>query len=254
MPYGFSKNRRYYKRYNSKLSARKVFSKRSAKAQASQIYSLSRKINRIAKANKPEIKVITSTPFEQDFDSSSLSKIWMTWVPPVPSQGTTDKSRIGTFVRCKSLTAYFSMEYYNSSTTGYHNTESAGCTARLILYQWKKTQDSTNQAAITDIGNFFEYASNAGSSYTMLCNCPFKTGISEKIHILADRKVILTTNKNQVNYKIRVKPDNLKFDANSTTLHNQIFGVIVVSGLHYDTDYTEHLQVSAMAKLVYTDA
>ena len=170
---------------------------------------------------------------------------------PYPSLGTSDDSRVGNIIKPLNLTAYYSLEYYNSSSTGYHNTESAGCQVRLILYQFKKPVSILNSGySITD---FFPYASNTGSGYTVLANSPFKDGISRYVKILADKRITMTSTRNQINTRIRVKPYNYRFSDDSD-IHNQVFGIIIVSGLHYDSDYTEYCTVTAMSKLAYTDS
>lgn len=247
--------KRSYKKSSKKsaqLSTRRIFSNRSSRSQALQIYRLNRKLNYYAKRNRPEIRVKQAQPFDKTFSSQSISNVWTSWVPPYPTQGVGDDSRSGDYVKPISLTSYHSIEYYNTSTTGYHNSESAGCTVRFILYQFKNQLDTAN-AAISNLNELFPYASYSGSGYTMLANCPFINGISERIQILADRRVVLTTSNNQKNVKITIKPKPLRFSA-SGNLHNQVFGAIVVSGLHYDSDYTEYCTVSTMSKLVFTDA
>lgn len=254
MSYGkFQRRRRYNKYRNSALSTRRIFSKTSAKNQAVQIYRLNRKVNAINRANKPETKVVISSPFTNTYSSSALSSIYYTWIPAYPGHGVSESDYEGSFVRSKSLTCYYNLEYFNSSATGYHNSESAGCTVRFVVFQLKSQTTTVNQSniAITDL---FRDASNTGAGYTNLANCPFKTGITDKLYILSDRKITLTTNHNTKNLKVKCHPHNLSFNTSNSALHNQVFCMVIATGLHYDEDYTEYVQCTASSKFVYTDA
>ena len=238
MSYGkFQRRRRYNKYRNSALSTRRIFNKTSSKAQALQIYKLNRKVNAINRANRPEIKQVLSSPYERTFSSSALSSIYYTWIPAYPQQGVEDNQYIGSTIKCKSLTCYYNFEYYNTSTTGYHDSESAGCSVRMIVFQLKKQSDTTNYSGMS-ITDLFAGASNTGPGYTNLANCPFKPGITERINILSDKRIVLTSTNNTKNLKITCKPKNMKFGPNAPTLHNQIFCMLIASGLHYDENYT----------------
>lgn len=254
MAYGkFQRRRRYYKYRNSALSTRRIFSKTNSKNQAVQIYKLNRKVNAINRANKPETRVVVSTPFSNTYSSSALSSIYYTWIPAYPGHGVSEGDFAGSFVRSKSLTCYYNLEYYNSSTTGYHNSESAGCTVRLVVFQLKSQTTTTNQSNIS-ITDLFRDASNTGAGYTNLANCPFRTGVTDRLYILSDRKVVLTSTNNTKNIKVKCYPKNLSFNVSSSSLHNQVFAMVIATGLHYDTDYTEYVEVTASSKFVYTDA
>ena len=63
-------NKRYYRR-NRRLTKSSILANRSAKAQSKQIAALSRKVNIIAKANKPEFRSIW-IKYNHEFTNSSL--------------------------------------------------------------------------------------------------------------------------------------------------------------------------------------
>ena len=70
---------RRYRRRSSKLSKRRIFGNKSAKAQARQIYSLKRYANKIYRMCKPDIETFQPSSLiltNAGYDSKSVSRIW----------------------------------------------------------------------------------------------------------------------------------------------------------------------------------
>ena len=247
MPRKFS---RKYSRKSSRrtLSTRNIFSNRSAKSQANQIYRLRRRLNYISKMNRPELKVLYSDASSFSFDSQTVMNTYKSFLIPLPSLGDGDNQRIGDFIRIKSLQLNISAEYYNSSDSGYHNTESAGSAYRIIIGQYK--QPSSH---VPDISSILAESSNTGAAYTNQSVCPLITGMTTFSHILFDRSYTISTNKNQAIHKIRVRPRNIRFQSQNSDA-NSIWVIILSAGLHHDNNFSEFITGTYSMKLTYTDA
>ena len=122
MPRKFS--RRYSRKSSKRLSSRNIYMNRSARSQALQIASLRNRINKVYKACRPEVKTIVTNAETIDYTSTSLSSYYRFYPITSPQLGTGDKERIGNSIHVINGVVYLSMEYFNSSQTGWHNTES----------------------------------------------------------------------------------------------------------------------------------
>lgn len=248
--YGARKNRRYNKRRNNRLSNRRVFGRTSAKSQASQIATLRNRINKVYKACKPEVKTIVTNSETITYTSESLSSYYRMYPIASPALGTGDKDRIGNHIRVLNGVLYLSMEYFNSSQTGYHNTESAGCQYRIVIGQYNY---KAGPLVIPNISNLFEFPSNTGPEYTQLAISPFKEGITSQYTILRDIRGTLTSERNQKVMKIPFKPKVPYVYDDDGNVPN-CWACLLVTGLHYDQDYTETVKITVSDKLVFTDA
>lgn len=262
MPYRVrARNYKSRKRYNRKravLSKKSIYGNRGARAQSNQIAALNRKINYIAKRDKPELKIVNSSVYNKKFTSKLLSDVYTVIVPALPSPSSaTDSGMIGDVCHMKSFKLNLYCEYYNTSDTGYHRTESAGGIVRVVAIQHKIVNndsiDSINPASILQ-----EYGSS-GDSYTAMGFSPFKTGITNKYRVLMDKRYYLTTDKNQLCTNISCplgKYRDLRYTNNLPVngWSNYINFIIFVSGLHGDSDFSETIDCTYSTKLVYTDA
>lgn len=248
--YGTRRNRRMYRRRNNRLSTRRIFSRTSAKSQASQIATLRNRINKVYKACKPEIKTIVTSASTYNYTSEATNSYYKLYPMTVPSLGTGDKDRVGNHIKVINGVLYLSCEYFNSSTTGYHNTESAGCQVRIIIGQYNHAVNYTSTPPINDL---FEFPGNSGPNYTQLAISPLLEGTSAKYKILKDMRFILTTDRNQKMLKIPFKP-KLPYVWDDEGLVCNCWAAIIVTGLHYDSDFTETAKITVSDKLVFTDA
>lgn len=248
--YGTRRYRRNYKRFNRRLSNRRIFGRTSAKSQASQIASLRNRINRVYNQCKPEIKTIVTGAETQTYTSETLSSYYRFYPMTSPDPGTGDKDRIGNHIKVINGVLYLSFEYYNSSPTGYHNTESAGCQYRIIIGQFNTAH---SKSAIPPIADVLEYTGNTGANYTQLALSPLKEGITSKFTIIKDIRGVLTSERNQKMMKIAFKPKR-PYVFDDAGAFNNCWACLIVTGLHYDTDYTEYCKITVSDKLVFTDA
>lgn len=250
MAYGRYRRRRSYNRRRRSLSNRNVFAKTSAKSQARQIAALRNRINSVYRRTKPEIKTIVTGAETFKFTSESLSSYYHFYSITYPEQGTADKERVGNFVRVINGVLYLSCEYFNSSQTGYHDTESSGAQVRVIIGQWKARHSGTTTPSIQAL---FEFPSNTGANYTQMALSPLKEGISGWSSILKDYRFTMTVDRNQKMLKIPFKP-RIPYVFDDANEFPSTWVCLLVTGLHYDTDFTETVNITASDKLVFTDA
>lgn len=253
----YRKYKRGYRRFKT-LSKYNIYMNKGARSQARQINALNRKISRVYKLTKPEVKQLTTSPVVQTFTSQTLSGIFVNYSIPYINLGNQDGQRIGDKITLTSCRFYSELEYFNNSSTGYHDSESAGCVIRFILLQLKQPGVISEPVSLTDI---FQYATNTGSTYTALATMNYREGITEKWRILGDKKVILTTDRNQavicMSAPMKPRVKTIRY-ANPTSsqqiVGNNIILLIVATGLHWDTNFQETVQITTHNKLTWTDA
>ncbi len=244
--------RRYRKRtsrYSKTLSTKRIYSRKSATAQAQQIYALKRRISSIYRKTRPEMKVLNGAILSKTFDSQTLLNTYWTIAGPNLRLGTADNERIGDKINVRNLQFTFTAEYYNNSDTGYHGSESAGTTMRVIIGQFKTPR---SEATVPTISDVLSASSNTGATYTHQSIVPLKNGITEKYSILKDIKFVMTSSNNQRIIKLNVRPRSYRWT--SAEEFNNVWVMIVTAGLHNDTNFSEFVEMTANIKMVYTDA
>jgi hypothetical protein len=172
------------KRYRSPrkrtLSTRKIFSNKSARAQANQIYSLRKSVSSLARRNRPEKKVYLSDSVGTTFyspASPSYASSYLVGTQAIPPQGTDDHQRIGDAIRIISFKVYLSFEFFLNAA---QNT--SGGALRVIILQLKSGQ---TYPALDDL---LVYQSDAlDASYNLQSKSPFKNGITTGYRICYDR-------------------------------------------------------------------
>lgn len=252
MAYGRYRRRRSYRRNRRTLSNRSVYGKTSARSQAKQIASLRNRINSVYRKTKPEIKNLLGASITHKFSSGALSDVWFAGVFPMPTLNSgTDKGMIGNYCKPISLQLNGTFEYYNSSATGYHDSESSGCMARVIIVQRKTPEDYTTTHELSE---FIPSPSYTGAEYTTMAVKPLQTGITEKWDVLADKRFVLTSDSNQRIFRMRVKPKPFRFNIENNNVFNYCKFIVIAAGLHYDTNFTEYLEFTEFVKMSYTDA
>lgn len=247
--YGKRSFKRYYRRYPRVLRTSSIFGRTSAKSQARQIAALRRRISRVSRNCAPEIKTYTGQAETVNYSSQTLSSYYKIYPLIVPSEGTGPDDRLGNQINVKKLHLYLTGEYYNTSETGYHTSESSGCQVRVVIGQFKTTQGANTIPSIDEI---FAYSSGSGSNYTQMSVVPLKDGITTKYRILADKRFTLTTDRNQAMKTYSIKPVNYKWFAGNN--YNNCWVCILVAGLHSDANFTENCKITFSNKIVYTDA
>ena len=186
MPY--TRRSRFYRRGRSyrrgRLSIRSIYLNRSARAQASQIAALRNRINKVYKACKPERKVAIGSPASFDLNSGISGSSHLSLASLDIHQGDNDQTRIGNLVWRKD-TYYLTFEYYNDSSTGYHDTESSGTSLRIICGQWK---DQHGQSAVPVLTDLISNYSTSGSGMSISTIAPLVDGTTSYFRIAKDYK------------------------------------------------------------------
>lgn len=230
------------------LSSRNVFLNTGAKSQAKQIAALNRKVHKIARASKPEKKVITESPQQATFSSRAGGDVHLVFTVPEIINGSGDKYRIGDKIFRRD-TWNMSFEYYNNSSTGYHESESSGVQVRIICGQWRTPHNNLNTPTVDQVIDHYD---TSGSGYTTAAVAPLLNGITEQCRIFSDRVYYLTSARNQKVIKTKTPWYSNRFDADGQ--NNHAFVIVVVAGLHYDSNFSEYVELSHIKKSVFTDA
>lgn len=242
----YSKSRKQFRRRRT-LSTRNIFNNKNARSQAFQIAALKRKISKVYRNSKPEIKYCYTVPQTVTFSSNIGGAVYKRIQIALPSNGSTNLQRVGDLIKPISLQLYNYAEYYNSSTTGYHNTESSGGVLRVVVVQYKTVTDE--QPTPDEI---IQGYSNTGVNYTLGGIFPLANNITQKFSVLFDYKHILTSDSNQLQFRRNIKTNSIRFTESNNA--NLIYVFVFGFGLHYDEDFSEYIKNTLTAKLVYTDA
>lgn len=240
---------RLRRRLNAALSTRRIFSNRGARSQAVQINALRKRINHVYRMTKPETKIKLSDNKISQFSSSSLSSVWAYMSMPVINNGNTDQDRLGNLINMKTLTYFLSGEYFNNSPSGYHDTESSGAQVRFVVLQYKDATSTTNVPQLSEI---LDGGSTTGAGYTLLAVRPLTTNITQKMKVLYDKSWPVTLEKNQFFRRVTVHPGKIRYESDGSC--NYVRAFMIVTGLHADTDFTEHVHAAWQCKAAYTDA
>lgn len=241
--------RRFYRKRWTPL--KKVYTNTSAKAQAKQIAYLNKKVNRLTAANRPEIKQFVPAYTNKQFSSSSLSTTFKTIYLKGPNRGDSDGERIGDKIKVKNVSAHFYFEYFNNAATGFHNSESSGACIRIIALQRLNTERAYDTTV--DANSIIYNYSGSGTGYTMGANAPLVPGVSSMFRVLYDKTRTITLQRNQMVWDINLKNVRPYIFKSDTFVNNVVF-LVVVTGLHADTDFTEYVNENEAIKMAYTDA
>lgn len=251
MPY-----RRFYparRRYRKSrvLSSKNIYSRTSAKSQSVQIAALKRKINKVYRAAKPERKQKVSDPIRNDLSSAANKDVYFTAACMNIESGPLDNQRIGDKIYRKDK-FHLTFEYYNSSNTGYHNSESSGCQVRIICGRWKTPH---NVSLVPTPDSLVSGFSTTGAGYTISSVAPLVPTVTEDKIIYSDKLYYMTSSDNQKAIKISTPYYLDRFSIDSgvdMSCHSWI--VVIGAGLHWDQNFTEVVQFTSIKKTVYTDA
>lgn len=240
-----NRSRAYTRRRH--LTVRNIAMNRSAKSQANQILALRSRLNRMQQHIKPDVKKCGFPSTSFSLDSQMLSSSYQAYSYTLPALGAEDYQRVGDKIYARKCAWYINMEYYNTSDTGYHNSESAGTAVRVFVVQSKDAVGNS----IPALADFLEYATYTGTEYTLRAVSPFKNGITSNWRVLYDNVFYLTTTKNQKVLKVKVKPGIIRFNSDGES--HKVLLYICPAGLHNDANFTEYVHGSVGGKLVYTD-
>lgn len=256
-------------RNKSALSTKHIFNYKNAKAQASQIYQLRRRIDRVLQKTKPEVKVVeTSRTERMILPNVNDYYAFINFVRP--ELGSADNQRIGSKIHMIQPTLFISAKYdavTQSNPAPVYNQQllSGGAALRIIAIQTKTPLN--DPPPLTSILRSNPSYSFQGVDNIANLTIPFEVGITTKYEIIYDKVKYFSVNKpiysKRINFKPKIK--NLKWnpgpDVEYTYPVGSIFVYIIQGGLesnnaNVDTegnDYTR-ITISYSQKLAYTDA
>lgn len=233
--------KKYYRRRT--LSTRSIYNKRSAKSQANQIYSLNKKVNAIARANRPDIHLLVSDPVTQEFTNSSLATIHKSF-----SSGLTPT---GNYARLLSFKISGTFEYGDNKEAFPGIEVPRAGTIRLVIWQSLASKSSANVQNMTDLID----VSSTGAGYELNTMRPFKDGVSAFVKILYDRVYAVSAEYPVRPFKVNLnKLLSMRMQTGDSGPRGQIYFGFVTSGLHWaSTSYNEHITCNFITKIAYND-
>lgn len=253
MVYGkYARSRRYIRRRNSALSTRKIFNKRSSKAQAKQIYALRKRVSAIARANRPETYIKYST-HQYVFNNSALTNTNWGIACSIPKA-----SLNGNVGRMLNFIFKGNFEYADNYALNPAVDHQRTCSVRIIIMQSKIPNNGYSSTDYLELGT-------SGVDYELNAYKPFKSGTSSKFKILCDKTYTLSDQHPIQPFTVNLKRiGNMVYEMNtiqdedSTVLNTQPKGSlhiqVITSGLHWDSTYSQQITMNSFIKYAYTDA
>lgn len=247
--------RRYSRKYkrNNRLSNKRIYGRRSARAQAGQIAALRNKVNYIARSCRPETKV-TYQEFGNVFNNSSTSaNEWGTWVY-VP------KAQVdGNVLQYKSFRLCGNLEYTDTFANNPALDHQRTCTIRIIVYQLKSAS-----SRFPEVANLLDLTAT-GVGYELNAYKPFKAGSGRIVKILSNRVITLSDqqpikrfdiklNKGLMNQTYLMDSESDMQNIVEVSTPKGAFGIgFIASGLHWDSSYSQQVRMNCFIKTAYTD-
>lgn len=260
---------RYRKRYTKSrrvLSKVNIAANRSAKQQSKQIAALSRRVNYIAKQNRPEIR-IKFVNFTETLTNSALAQNFRQLVTLSPwsntytgdDAATTQNELEGNFNRNKGISLNAVVEYTNDFT-GDESDNQLAASYRILIVQEKISKLPTESGVTAySIGDIFDLANSTTSADTNI-TMPLVSGITARFKILYSKSYtihkfrptrlhkIYIPGKKCLNY---VREKNLT--SSSPSAKGRVYAFILAGGLHADTTHVSKISIAGTLKLAYTD-
>lgn len=196
--------RRYYKRRNP-LRKGNIFSKKSAKSQAKQIYALNKKINRIEWKTKPEITTLSCSLLQKPENRQPV-KTWNDKFALI-EQGLLGAGHLnyqihGSMLRMQDITVYgqISNEMFNYINSSLGNAVSdVPLTGYLRIVVVKFNQNAQNLPP-TVFKPFTEGVADMG-----LINGPLVSGVSSCFKIVKDKVVKINAANPSKFFRIKIR-------------------------------------------------
>lgn len=253
--------RRKGRRGNRALSTRNIFNNKGARSQAAQISALKRKVNRVYRECKPEVKLVEGTPALLTLTRNQSSAAMM-YTIELPDPGTGDNGRIGNVVNILNTTISMVMRIgfqgdVNYNVNGWAQTVN-GC-VRIVPFLLKSAGDYTPNISEILETNTYQYGD---VKYDLNTVRPFEEGVSAKYKILGDYRYYLSfDDKNQINTKIHISGRKIRKyiqPSYATYGKSAIYLLITWNGvrpIEYQTETiaTPAMYLSIMDKTAYTD-
>ena len=248
------------------LSTRRILTNKGATAQSKQIVATNKKINRIARRLRPEVKLVRS-----DIDMRTIGhqraivgSNYISFRFNVPQPGAYDNGRIGNAIRLLPAKLFMCAQYnQNSNTIPMLQQKYLGGQIRVIAIQSMIASNETPSldAIMRQVTYENQPAQLAGN---FMMTMPFKNGITSQYKILYDRKFNINADKPMVTRRITIRPaikvmrwqDSLTYPRGNIyvyILHGGFWSEAHQSGEETVWDYTA-ADVQWQCELPYTDA
>lgn len=237
----YYRGRKYYRRRT--LSTRSIYNRRSAKSQANQIYALNKKVNAIARANRPETHILTNGPISKQFTNSALASTYESYASGLTPTGNycrlLDFSISGTFEYADNQQAYPGVDVPRAGSI------------RLVIWQSLQTKASS---AVQEISNLID-VSNVGAGYELNTMRPFRDGVTSYVKILYDKTYVVSNQIPVRPFKVRLnKLMPMRIETGDSKPQGEVYYGFVTSGLHYGSSaYSEYITCNFITKIAYND-
>ena len=264
MPFRYS--RKHYRR-SRKLTKANIYANRGAKAQSKQIAALNRKVNYLAKVNKPELRIIYRN-WSNTFTNSTLSSNFaITQLAPWNAtytgddQAAGDYALEGNFCRCKGISVKLISQYsdnWRDTIADASHDQNAGY--RIVILQRKIATPITDaNYNLPNLADVFNTTSTLGSDDTNL-TLPLVSGITSTYKVLYSKTFTISRYHSTRQHNIFIpesKCINFSCDVNITTASavskGQVYVMVLTGGLHHDIDYTAQIHIAGTTKILFTD-
>jgi len=104
----------------------------------------------------------------------------------------------------------------------------------------------------TSLDSLLSFSGYSGGDYTARSISPFRRSVTQQFKIVSNKLINLTSEKNQRSVFITVGRNQLiNFNTSGQAVHYLLY--IAPSGLHYDSDFKEHVKGTMVYRITYTD-
>lgn len=238
----YRRGKKYFRRRRT-LSTRNIFNRRTSKAQANQIHALNKKVNAIARRNRPDTHIAVSDPVSHQFTNATLSSVSVSF-----SSGLTPT---GHYLRLLDFTISGTFEYAdNKEQYPAVDIPRAG-SIRLVIWQSLQTKESS---AVQKITNLID-VQGSGAGYELNTMRPFKQGVTSYVKILYDKTYTVSDQYPVRPFKVRLnKLMPMRIEEGDSKPQGEIYYGFVTSGLHYGSAaYSESITCNFITKIAFND-
>ena len=261
--------RGYLRRGRSGYSMYKLYRKRNSAAQARQIYGLNKKMKRIQRLTKPEIKIapLVQGSLRSDNGGETVNGVRIfgpinltNLVSEVDTVPTGSVAVQGRFARLQNITLKGIFSYVNASTAELEPVDLQRMVGymRIVLVQTKtsRSEDPTrNDIFSTSTAGTASSSGDALTSYSMI-RAPLKYGSARVVKFLSDKSYMLSDTRQSVNIKTKLKYVRNWYSApyEAAPKGRVLMYVMLYNQENSVISYASDVRFDYVSKCVYTDA
>lgn len=241
MPRKYSKKRSYRRRYKrSRLSKSKIFSKTSAKSQASQIYALKKKINYVYRNTKPDIDTVTGPVAPSasiTFTNNSVTNYLLASMPIIDNTTLGNLGQNLDFIYIRNIRFHFLYRFNAEDDT------TQPLYIRLTFLKLKQGQTAFPAATTIFNGQADPYIKVRG---------PLRDGLYDTGYkIVGDYKFKITKTRPNLDFKVNFRGFKLE-KGNSTMPKGTLVAYVYLWNPNYGSA-PNHAEGQAFFKLAYSN-